>query len=63
MWTDSYGTLAEQRLQELYDHAAMRRSLPPTPGRSALLREAVGRTLVRWGERLASPVGSPIAHR
>jgi hypothetical protein len=61
VWHD-YGSLAEQRLQELYADASVRRSLPPKPRRRAMLRLIVGRTLVRWGERLARPVGSPAAH-
>jgi hypothetical protein len=62
MWHD-YNTLACQRLQELYEDASVRRSLPPKPHHFSRLREALGRALVRWGERLASPVGSSVAHR
>jgi hypothetical protein len=62
MW-QNYPALAEQRLQELYEDAAVRRSLPPTSRRLPTLRLALGRTLVRWGERLATPVGAPVAHR
>ena len=62
MWHD-LTTLAEQRLQALYDDAAVRRSLPPKLRHVPMLREVLGRALVRWGERLASPVGSSIAHR
>ena len=62
MW-DDYTTLAYQRLQEMYDDASMRRSLPAKPSRFRMPRQLLGRALVRWGERLASPVGSPIAHR
>ena len=58
-----YSTLAHQRLQELYEDASVRRSLPPKPRHFPMLRAALGRALVRWGERLASPVGSSIAHR
>ncbi len=63
MWHD-YTALAEQRLQELYKDADMRRSLPSRPRRLPVLREALGHTLVRWGERLAgASVGAPVAHR
>jgi hypothetical protein len=62
MW-DDYTTLAYQRLQELYDDASVRRSLPPKPRRVRMPREMLGRALVRWGERLVSPVGAPVAHR
>lgn len=61
--SNDYTTLAYQRLQELYEDAAMRRSLPSKPHRLRLPRAALGRALVRWGERLARPVGAPIAHR
>ena len=60
---DDYTTLAYQRLGELYEDAAMRRSFPSKPHRPRLPRAALGRALVRWGERLARPVGAPIAHR
>jgi hypothetical protein len=56
-------TLAYQRLQELYDDAAVRRSLPARRDRFPMLRDALGRTLVRWGERLARPVGSSVVQR
>jgi hypothetical protein len=62
MWHD-YSTLAYQRLQELHEDASMRRSLPPRPRHFLQLRERMGHTLVRWGERLAGPVGSSVAHR
>jgi len=62
MWHD-YTSLADQRLRELYEDASVRRSLPPRPRHFPMLRKVLGGALVRWGERLASPVGSPIAHR
>jgi hypothetical protein len=62
MWHD-YNGLAYQRLQELYEDASVRRSLPPRPRHFPMLRDALGRALVRWGERLASPVGSSVAQR
>jgi hypothetical protein len=62
MWHD-YNSLAYQRLQELQEDATVRRSLPPKPRHLSMLREALGHALVRWGERLARPVGSSVAHR
>ena len=62
MWHD-LTSLADQRLQALYDDASARRSFPPKPRRFPMLRDVLGGALVRWGERLASPVGSSIAHR
>jgi hypothetical protein len=62
MWHD-LTTLADQRLQALYEDASVRRSLPPKPRRFPMLRDVLGRALVRWGERLAGPVSSSIAHR
>jgi hypothetical protein len=62
MWHD-LSSLADQRLQELYEDASVRRSLPPKPRHLPMLREVLGRALVRWGERLARPVGSSVAHR
>jgi hypothetical protein len=62
MW-QNYSALAEQRLRDMYEDAAVRRSLPPRPRRLPKLRLALGRTLVRWGERLARPVGSSPAHQ
>lgn len=63
MWPDPYSALAEQRLQELYADAAARRAVPVTPRRLPRSRARLGRALVRWGERLASPVGSSVAHQ
>jgi hypothetical protein len=62
MWHD-YTSLAAQRLQELYQDASVRRAVPPEPRRFPTLRGVLGRALVRWGERLATPVGSSVAHR
>ena len=61
MWHD-LNSLADQRLQQLYKDSCVRRSLPPKPPHFPKLREALGRALVRWGERLARPVRTP-AHR
>jgi hypothetical protein len=62
MWHD-YTSLADQRLQEMYEDASVRRSLPPKPRHVPKLQDMLGRALVRWGERLTGPVGSSIAHR
>lgn len=61
MW-QLYGALAEQRLQEMYDDAQVRNSIPPKPKRRAVVRPWLGRVLVRAGERLIRPVESPAAH-
>jgi hypothetical protein len=61
MW-QNYSALADQRLQDMYEDAAVRRSEPPQSRRLPKLRLRLGRTLVRWGERLTGPVGSSIAH-
>lgn len=62
MW-DDYTTLASQRLRELYEDAEMRRSFPSSRRCLPQPRRALGLALVRLGERLAPPVGAPIAHR
>lgn len=58
-----YNALAYQRLQELYEDASVRRTLPPKPRRFPTVRVVLGRALVRWGARMASPAGSSVAHR
>jgi hypothetical protein len=61
MWQD-YSSLVHQRIDDLYQDASASWSLPPKRRRHAV-REALGRALMRFGERLAGPVGSPVAHR
>ena len=57
MHPDMTAALARQRMTEMSQDVDRRRARPQ-PARTPL-RVHVGRTLVRWGNRLARPASSP----
>ena len=64
MWDPRYGEVAAQRLAEQQADAATEPGCWSRRARTSRVRRAVGRALVRWGERLAySPVRSAGAAR